>query len=154
MDNFKYKEFILVFSLAFVVNGCGGNSDSVTNETIPTQSSESVVSYDSSNNFYTTQSFVTTYTPNDGRLLASGCYQCHGTNGISTNEWDSIIGEDELHEEMFEKGGIMLSQAKGYTNDEITKMQEFLKNLKNSDNSEEYDNSNENDDEEGEEDDD
>ena len=103
----------LVFStlgLALLLNGCGGSGDSTT--TTPS----------------TTPDMATSYSPNDGRLLASGCFQCHGTNGISTNSWDGIAGEDNLKEEMFEEGAghIMTAQAKGYTDSEITAIQSWL----------------------------
>ncbi len=73
----------------------------------------------------------TSYTPDAGRLLGSQCAQCHGTNGISVNDWDSIAGEDDLHDEMFEDDEpIMMTQAKGYTPNEITLIENWLKTLK------------------------
>ena len=66
-----------------------------------------------------------------GRLLGSQCAQCHGTNGVSVNKWDSIAGEDKLHEEMFEDDEpIMTAQAKGYTNSEISLIESWLRTLK------------------------
>jgi len=69
---------------------------------------------------------VDDYTLTQGRLLASQCAQCHGTNGYSTNSWDSLAGESaaEIIEEMREiKAGeedpIMQAQAHGYTDAEI-----------------------------------
>ncbi len=71
------------------------------------------------------------YTPDAGRLLGSQCAQCHGTNGISVNKWDSIAGEDNLHEEMFEDDEpIMSAQARGYTNEEISLIENWLRTLK------------------------
>lgn len=76
----------------------------------------------------------TTYTANAGRLLGSQCAQCHGTNGVSTNEWDSIAGEDNLLDEMFEDDEpIMSAQAHGYTSDEIVLIENWLKTLKSND---------------------
>ena len=76
----------------------------------------------------------TTYTANAGRLLGSQCAQCHGTNGVSTNEWDSIAGEDNLLDEMFEDDEpIMSAQAHGYTTDEIVLIENWLKTLKSND---------------------
>lgn len=73
----------------------------------------------------------TSYTADAGRLLGSQCAQCHGTNGISVNEWDSIAGEDELEDEIFEDDEpIMNAQAHGYTSDEITLIGNWLKTLK------------------------
>jgi hypothetical protein len=76
------------------------------------------------------------YTPNAGQLLGSQCAQCHGTNGVSVNKWDSIAGEDNLHSEMFEKGinHIMTAQALGYTSEEISLMEAWLQTLSKSKN--------------------
>ncbi|MCO4844501.1 MAG: hypothetical protein KC427_00625 [Sulfurovum sp.] len=75
-----------------------------------------------------------TYTTNAGRLLGSQCAQCHGTNGISSNEWDSIAGEDDLENEIFEDDEpIMSAQAHGYTGEEIILIGNWLKTLKNND---------------------
>ncbi len=67
------------------------------------------------------------YTPNDGRLLAAGCYQCHGTNGYSTNKWDSIAGEDM--DEFYDDHPLMRAQAQGYTLDEVRKIFDWLRTL-------------------------
>ncbi len=75
-----------------------------------------------------------TYTADAGRLLGSQCAQCHGTNGISSNEWDSIAGEDELESEIFEDDEpIMSAQAHGYTSEEIILIGNWLKTLKTND---------------------
>ncbi len=76
----------------------------------------------------------TTYTENAGRLLGSQCAQCHGTNGVSTNSWDSIAGEDNLEDEIYEDDEpIMSAQAHGYTSEEIILIGDWLKTLKNND---------------------
>ena len=72
----------------------------------------------------------TSYTANAGRLLGSQCAQCHGTNGVSSNEWDSIAGEDDLESEIFEDDEpIMSAQAHGYTSEEIVLISNWLKTL-------------------------
>lgn len=72
----------------------------------------------------------TTFEINTGRLLGAQCAQCHGTNGISINSWDSIVGEDNLLSEMYESHApIMTAQAKGYTKDEIKLIENWLKTL-------------------------
>ncbi len=84
------------------------------------------------NNTFTTPTVAlpTGYTPNAGRLLGAQCAQCHGTNGISVNKWDSIAGEDNLHKEMFEDDApIMMAQARGYTRDEITLLENWFQSL-------------------------
>ncbi|MCF6245372.1 MAG: hypothetical protein L3J43_10085 [Sulfurovum sp.] len=72
----------------------------------------------------------TNYTANEGRLLGSQCAQCHGTNGISVNDWDSIAGEKNLLDEIFDDEPIMNAQAHGYTNQEILLIGNWLKTLK------------------------
>lgn len=71
----------------------------------------------------------TVYSADAGRVLGSQCAQCHGTNGISVNEWDSIAGEDELLNEIFDDEPIMNAQAHGYTNTEIILIGDWLKTL-------------------------
>lgn len=81
---------------------------------------------------YTPPSTVpATYKADAGRLLGSQCAQCHGTNGISINEWDSIAGEDNLPDEIYEDDEpIMNAQAHGYTKEEIILIGNWLKTLK------------------------
>lgn len=74
--------------------------------------------------------------PDGARLLASQCFQCHGMNGISTTGIDSIAGDSATHliEEMLEmkystKVDIMHYQAKGYSEDEIRSMAQYLSAL-------------------------
>ena len=76
----------------------------------------------------------TTYTANAGRLLGSQCAQCHGTNGVSSTNWDSIAGEDDLADEIYEDDEpIMSAQAHGYTSEEIILIGNWLKTLKTND---------------------
>lgn len=89
---------------------------------------------DDNNDGYTDTPLPTNYTANAGRLLGSQCAQCHGTNGVSSTEWDSIAGEDELENEMFEDDEpIMSAQAHGYTSEEIMLIGNWLKTLKTND---------------------
>lgn len=64
---------------------------------------------------------VAQYTVIPGRLLASQCAQCHGTNGYSVNSWDSLVGSDEVAREIYEysTAHIMGAQTIGYTQTEI-----------------------------------
>ncbi len=65
--------------------------------------------------------------PPPGRLLASQCAQCHGTDGRAVGDMERLAGKSagELWEEMLEMkysrdtGDIMHRQAKGYTEDQI-----------------------------------
>ncbi|MDG6777118.1 hypothetical protein QCB44_00205 [Thiomicrorhabdus sp. zzn3] len=89
--------------------------------------------YDEDNETSVTNTYtpVTAYTVSAGRLLASQCAQCHGTNGYSTNSWDSLAGENDLVEEMLEiqageEDPIMQAQAHGYTRSEIEALAAWL----------------------------
>jgi len=89
---------------------------------------------DTSSNTSTNYTPVSAYTVTTGRLLAAQCAMCHGTNGNSTNGWDSIAGESarETIEEMqeFKSGGedepIMEAQAHGYSDAEIEALAGWL----------------------------
>lgn len=72
----------------------------------------------------------------NGRLLASQCFQCHGPNGHSKGEIDSIDGKSysDLYGDLTEmkkknKNEIMHLQIKSYTDDEIKQMAEYLSTL-------------------------
>lgn len=64
--------------------------------------------------------------PDNGRLLASNCFQCHGTNGVNGG-FGTLAGnsqEDMLHklDEMRRKpagSNIMTAHARGYTNNDL-----------------------------------
>ena len=68
-----------------------------------------------------------------GRLLASQCAQCHGTDGRSVSDIDSLVGEgDEIRSEMIEmknsvnRDDIMHKQAAGYTDIQIQQISDHL----------------------------
>ncbi len=112
--NTDKKLLLCGLSITFFLflQGCGGSS--------------TVASDDNTTNIL----FPTTYTADAGRLLGSQCAQCHGTNGVSTNEWDSIAGEDDLLDEIFDDDEpIMSAQAHGYTEEEIILIGDWLKTL-------------------------
>lgn len=68
-----------------------------------------------------------------GRLLASNCFQCHGTNGKGPG-FDRIAGEsaEEIYKEMkeFQSGkegrGIMAKHAMGYTDEQLRALSAWL----------------------------
>jgi cytochrome c553 len=104
-------------SIAILLVSCGDSSGTNTPNNSTTMTTTPVESY--------------TITP--GRLLAAQCAQCHGTNGVSTNDWDSIAGDSaaELVKDMLEiKEGdedlIMQAQAHGYTDVEIKALAGWL----------------------------
>ena len=83
---------------------------------------------DNTSNTETVPTLATNFTANTGRLLGAQCAQCHGTNGRSSSNWDSIVGEDGLYHEMREDGGIMYEQALGYTESEVSAIEIWLNN--------------------------
>ncbi|HRX70142.1 MAG: cytochrome C [Candidatus Competibacteraceae bacterium] len=75
--------------------------------------------------------------PPAGRLLASQCAQCHGTDGRAVGDIDSLRGESawELYEEMLEmkygneSNDIMHYQARGYTEGQIRLIADYYASL-------------------------
>jgi cytochrome c553 len=71
--------------------------------------------------------------PPAGRLLASNCFQCHGTNGAGSG-FGSIAGKstDEIYKKLREMQGkepgndIMKAHARGYTDEQLRQLSTFL----------------------------
>ena len=74
-----------------------------------------------------------TAAPPAGRLLASNCFQCHGTNGAGPG-FDSIAGKsvDEIYQELREMraetpgNDIMKAHARGYTDEQLRQISTYL----------------------------
>lgn len=72
-----------------------------------------------------------------GRLLASQCAQCHGTNGRAVGDMESLAGESarELYGEMLEMknsndaSDIMHRQAKGYSDAQLWLIAQYYATL-------------------------
>ncbi len=72
--------------------------------------------------------------PEGARLLASNCFQCHGTNGNPVGGFGALAGKsvnkiyDELAESRSgEEGvGIMTLHARGYTEEQLRAIAEFF----------------------------
>jgi cytochrome c553 len=72
-------------------------------------------------------------TPPPGRLLASNCFQCHGTNGRGPG-FDSLAGKavSEIYNDLkeFKSGkegsGIMAKHAMGYTDAQLLSLSNWL----------------------------
>ena len=71
--------------------------------------------------------------PAAGRLLASQCAQCHGTDGYAVSGFESLAGESvseiisefrEMHRDL--TPDIMDLQARGYTDEEVRLIAEFF----------------------------
>jgi cytochrome subunit of sulfide dehydrogenase len=68
-----------------------------------------------------------------GRLLASNCFQCHGTNGRGS-EFDAISGKSrgEIYKKLkeFQAGkegnGIMAKHANNYTDGQLRALDQWL----------------------------
>ena len=68
-----------------------------------------------------------------GRLLASNCFQCHGTNGKGPG-FDTLAGKsaNELYKDMveFRSGkegkGIMAKHSMGYTDAQLRQLAQWL----------------------------
>lgn len=73
-----------------------------------------------------------------GKILASTCFACHGTDGRSTGSIPSIYGfpAETLYHNMkaFQDGTrpatVMGRHAKGYTDEEIRLIAEYLSNIR------------------------
>jgi len=74
-----------------------------------------------------------TAAPPPGRLLASNCFQCHGTNGAGST-FDSLIGQsvDEIYKKLKEMqaenpgNNIMKAHARGYTDEQMRQISAYL----------------------------
>lgn len=72
-------------------------------------------------------------TPPPGRLLASNCFQCHGTNGRGPG-FDRLAGKsaNEIYKELLEfrsgkeGNGIMARHAGGYTDAQLRLLASYL----------------------------
>jgi len=74
-----------------------------------------------------------TATPPAGRLLASNCFQCHGTNGAGPG-FDTIAGKsvDEIYNNLRQMksetpgNDIMKAHARGYTDEQLRQISAYL----------------------------
>jgi len=73
--------------------------------------------------------------PHPGRLLASNCFQCHGTNGRSQTDIERLVGKSasEIYSELREMrlknehpNSIMTKHANGYTDAQLRLIADFF----------------------------
>jgi cytochrome c553 len=72
-------------------------------------------------------------TPPPGRLLASNCFQCHGTNGKGPG-FESLAGKSsaEIYKDLLEMrsgqegSGLMVKHAMGYTDAQLRLLSGWL----------------------------
>ncbi len=67
-----------------------------------------------------------------GRLLASNCFGCHGTDGRPAGGFDKLAGESaseiigEMREMRSEDEGIMTVHALGYTDEQVKLLAQYF----------------------------
>lgn len=70
-----------------------------------------------------------------GRLLASNCFNCHGTDGHPSGGFDSLAGDSaseivktlqEMAAKSPEDGGIMRAHATGYTDEQMWQLGSYF----------------------------
>jgi sulfide dehydrogenase cytochrome subunit len=70
-----------------------------------------------------------------GRLLASNCFNCHGTDGHPDGGFDSLAGDPaseivktlrEMAAKSPEDGGIMGAHATGYTDEQMWQLGSYF----------------------------
>ena len=128
---------------AAVLAGCGGDgdtnaaqagADTLASADLKSRRSRSDGGSSDSGSASTSTSaasatLATTATP-VGRLLASNCFNCHGTDGHPNGGFDQLAGESasEIVKELKEmaaktdEGGIMRIHAMGYTDEQLRQL--------------------------------
>lgn len=80
-----------------------------------------------------------TTNPPEGRLLASNCFQCHGTDGRSGFEEINGKSSTEIYSKLKEMQrkqpgtgdwDIMVPHAKGYTDAQLLKISQYLSTIR------------------------
>lgn len=105
----------LIIVLGVLLNACGGGNE-----------------HSSGGNSVATLGTINA--PDGARLLAAQCFQCHGTDGLSSTGIENLNGEkeSELIEEMLKMktssttNDIMHRQAKGYTEEQIRAIAKYI----------------------------
>lgn len=83
-----------------------------------------------------TVQFRTAAAPPPGQLLASHCFQCHGTNGRAVGGFESISGKPakDMYEKLLEMSrrpveNIMDAQARAFTPAQLSLIANYLATL-------------------------
>ena len=127
---------LTALALTLGLAACGGGSDTSAESAASAESADGKAQIASVRRSTTTTTTATTSTATlvaqpsntEGRLLASNCFQCHGTLGMGG--FDSIRGSDanEVLEFMTKpaSGSIMAAHAQGYTPEQLKKIIAYL----------------------------
>lgn len=145
-----WKISAIIVATGVIATACGGGTPGTSSS-----DSKSLVLQDTRSREGTattlTQQTTSPTAPSAGRLLASQCAQCHGTDGHSVTGIDSLAGESasEIVEEMQEmkqepENDIMHKQALGYSDQEIQLIAQYFAGLTGKGDSSESENEKEN----------
>ena len=108
----------LALCLSMGLAACGGGQDSTSDDLSHSTAARKNIT-----------AVVVQPASTEGRLLASNCFQCHGTEG--TGGFEEIRGKsaNELIEFQSKPAGkdIMAAHAQGYTPDQLRKIATYLK---------------------------
>jgi mono/diheme cytochrome c family protein len=113
---------LTTLAAALALSACGGGEDDALQS--PSSSNEGSRSTVAS----TSASAIAQPANTEGRLLASNCFQCHGTLGLGG--FDKIRGDES--KELLEfatkaaDGDIMAAHAQGYTPEQLRKIIAYL----------------------------
>jgi cytochrome c553 len=126
--------FLLMMS-TLLLSGCNGGSATNTESTTSTTTSSNTSTVntsdtDTSSNTTTAQTTLPNYQPaaSTGRLLASNCFQCHGTNGTGGFERISGGGASEIYDYAGRTANsdIMAVHGQGYTSTQLSSLIGYL----------------------------
>jgi mono/diheme cytochrome c family protein len=127
---------LTALAMTLSLAACGGGSDTSAESAASAESADGKAQIASARKSTTTTTTATTSTATlvaqpsntEGRLLASNCFQCHGTLG--TGGFDSIRGSEasEVLEFMTKTANrdIMAAHAQGYTPEQLKKIIAYL----------------------------
>ena len=139
-----------VLSLAGALAACGGGgeaggdaaADSTATEMARRSASDTTIAKTGTTSTATTTATTTTTaaavtTVPTGRLLASNCFACHGTDGHPSGGFDSLAGKSasEIVSKLKEfrakpDGGIMRVHALGYTEQQMWELGTYYASLR------------------------
>lgn len=134
-----YTTIPLLLAVGMFVTACGGGTSSSStddNSSSGTEDTRTETDQGAGSGTVSGTSPSGTTLSDGARLLASQCFQCHGTDGHSQTGIDSLSGESEaeLVEEMLEmtyemENDLMHYQARGYSEEQIRAIAAYIASL-------------------------